>query len=58
MWAFKQGSLYAGEMRYFGEPGKNVTLVGRGPGGTSLRTSDAETGEAWIAASYFSEPPH
>ena len=57
VWAFKQGSLYASEMRYFGEPAKNVTMVGRGPGGASLRTSDSETGEAWIAAAYFSEPP-
>ena len=32
------------------EPAKIVTLVGRGPGGSSLRTSDSETGEAWIAA--------
>jgi hypothetical protein len=57
VWAFKQGSLFASEMRYFGEPAKNVTLVGRGPNGTSLRTSDTETGEAWIAAPYFSPPP-
>jgi hypothetical protein len=56
-WVFKQGSLFASEMRYFGEPTKNVTLVARGPHGTSLRSQDFETGEAWIAASYFSEPP-
>jgi hypothetical protein len=57
LWVFREGSLFASEMRYFGEPAKIVTLVGRGPGGSSLRTSDSETGEAWIAAPYISPPP-
>lgn len=56
-WVFREGSLFASEMRYFGEPAKTVTLVGRGPYGTSLRSSDAETAQAWIEAAYYAPPP-
>jgi hypothetical protein len=56
-WVFQEGSLFASEMRYFGEPAKNVTLVGRGPYGTSLRSSDPDTAQAWIAAPYIATPP-
>lgn len=56
-WVFREGSLFASEMRYFGEPAKSVTLVGRGPYGTSLRSSDPETAQAWIAAAYIAGPP-
>ncbi|MFM8980599.1 MAG: hypothetical protein ACKOSS_09085 [Planctomycetia bacterium] len=56
-WVFREGSLFASEMRYFGEPAKTVTLVGRGPYGTSLRSSDAETAQAWLQAGYCAPPP-
>jgi hypothetical protein len=50
LWVFREESAELASFRTQGEPAKNVTLVGQGPGGISLRGVDRETLDAYLLA--------
>lgn len=49
-WVFKEGGKDAQEFAQTKDLAKNVTLVGAGPGGRTLRASDMETAEGYVKA--------
>ncbi len=50
LWVFKAGSADLETFRKSGEPAKSVTRPGKGPGGITLRSGDAGTLDAYMAA--------
>jgi hypothetical protein len=52
VWIFKEGSKELAEYDVKGEPAKQVTRVGAGPGGSTVKAPDAGTLDAWAAKKY------
>ena len=50
LWVFKAGAEDLAEFKASGEPAKSVTRVGAGPNGMTIRSSDSETIDAYLAA--------
>ncbi|MGE0193405.1 MAG: hypothetical protein AB7T63_15345 [Planctomycetota bacterium] len=50
IWVLRDGSEDLAEYLAVGEPAKSVTLIGVGPGGRTVRSSDKATIEAWLGA--------
>lgn len=50
LWVLKEGSDAANEFRASGEPAKSVTIVGAGPEGMTIRSSDTEVVAEYLVA--------
>lgn len=50
LWVFREGSEGLAEFKKHGEPGKNVTLVGEGPNGMTLKGDDMQALREYLAA--------
>lgn len=50
IWVFADGSEELVGFLEKGEPAKNVTLIGEGPDGRTIKSADRETIEAYLAA--------
>lgn len=50
LWVFRDGSKEHDEFKKHGELGKMVARIGAGPNGMTIRSGDAETIEAYLAA--------
>jgi len=50
IWVFRTGSDSLAEFRKSGEPAKNVTWIGEGPRGTTIKSAEAETLLAYVAS--------
>jgi uncharacterized protein (TIGR03000 family) len=50
LWVFRVGSQALADYKKDGEPAKQVTLVGEGPEGMTLKGPDAETLDAYLKA--------
>lgn len=50
LWVFREGSKDWEEFEKSGEPTKMVTRINAGPDGMTIRSSDAETIDAYLAA--------
>ena len=50
LWVFRQGSKEVAEFLAKGEPAQQVTRIGAGPRGVTIRSSDSATIDAYIAA--------
>ena len=50
LWVFREGSDDLAEFEKSGEPAKNVTSIGTGPNGLSIRSGDMDTIKAYLAA--------
>ena len=50
LWVFRAGSKELAEFQKSGEPARQVTRIGAGPNGMTLKSSDAAVIDAYIAA--------
>ena len=50
LWVFRDDDPALQEFLASGEPAKSVTRIGGGPDGMTIRSSDVETNEAYLAA--------
>jgi hypothetical protein len=50
LWVFREGSKELEEFKKHGEPAKQVTRIGAGPNGMTIRSSDASVIDAYLAA--------
>lgn len=50
LWVFQAGSKEWGEFAKKGEPAKQVTRIAAGPGGMTIKSSDAKVIDAYMAA--------
>lgn len=48
MWVFKTDSEALKQFQEHGEPAKQVTLIGKGPEGKTLKTDDMKTAEEYL----------
>lgn len=48
VWVFKTGSDALKEFEEHGEPAKQVTLIGKGPEGKTLKSDDMNTAEEYL----------
>jgi len=48
LWVLREGSDELEEFLAVGEPAKNATLIGKGPGGMSIRSDRTATARAWL----------
>ncbi len=48
VWVFKTGSESLKQFQEHGEPAKQVTLIGKGPDGKTLKSDDAKTAEEYL----------
>ena len=56
LWVFLEGSKGLSEFRTHGEPAKNVTMIGEGPNGMTLRGSETDTLKSYVAAYKYGRP--
>lgn len=49
VWVFKADSEALKQFQEHGEPAKQVTLIGKGPEGKTLKTDDMKTAEEYLA---------
>ena len=56
LWVFAEGSEGLAEFRKHGEPGKNVTMIGVGPRGMTLRGAETDTLKSYLAAYKYGRP--
>ncbi|MGE0725643.1 MAG: hypothetical protein AB7O45_14790 [Alphaproteobacteria bacterium] len=50
LWVFAAGSKELAEFQKHGEPAKQVTRIGAGPNGMTIKSSDAKVIDAYVAA--------
>lgn len=50
LWVFREGSKELEEFKKHGEPARQVTRIGGGPNGMTIKSSDAEVIDAYLAA--------
>ena len=50
LWVFHEGFKELEEFKKHGEPAKQVTRIGAGPNGITIRSSDASVIDAYLAA--------
>ena len=50
LWVFAEGSDGLKSYLASGEPAKSVTVLGKGPGGMTIKSVDKETIDAYLAA--------
>ena len=50
LWVFRAGSKELAEFQKSGEPARQVTRIGAGPNGMTLKSSDAAVIDAYVAA--------
>jgi hypothetical protein len=50
LWVFREGSKDLEEFRKSGEPAKSISRIGAGPNRMTIRSGDAETIDAYMAA--------
>jgi hypothetical protein len=50
VWIFAEGSEALAEFQRVGEPAKSFTMIGAGPGGTTLRSEDKDTILRWMGS--------
>ena len=50
LWVFREGSKELEEFKKHGEPEKQVTRIGGGPGGMTIKSSDAKVIDDYLAA--------
>jgi hypothetical protein len=50
LWVFREGSKDLEEFKKHGEPAKQVTRIGGGPNGMTIKSSDASVIDAYLAA--------
>jgi hypothetical protein len=50
LWVFKEGSKDLEEFKKHGEPAKQVTRIGGGPNGMTIKSSDATIIDEYLAA--------
>jgi hypothetical protein len=50
LWVFREGSKDLEEFKKHGEPARQVTRVGGGPNGMTVKSSDAAVIDAYLAA--------
>jgi hypothetical protein len=50
LWVFREGSKDLAEFKKHGEPAKQVTRIGGGPNGMTIKSSDAAVIDAYMAA--------
>jgi hypothetical protein len=50
LWVFHEGSKELAEFKKHGEPAKQVTRIGGGPNGMTIKSSDASVIDAYMAA--------
>jgi hypothetical protein len=50
LWVFREGSKDLEEFKKHGEPAKQVTRIGGGPQGMTIKSSDASVIDAYMAA--------
>lgn len=50
LWVFREGSKDLEEFKKHGEPAKQVTRVGGGPNGMTIKSSEAAVIDAYMAA--------
>lgn len=48
VWVFKTGSESLKEFQEHGEPAKQITLIGKGPEGKTLKSDDMKTAEEYL----------
>ena len=50
LWVFRDGSKELAEFRQHGEPANQVTRIGGGPNGMTIKSSDAKVIDDYMAA--------
>jgi hypothetical protein len=50
LWVFREGSKELTEFKQHGEPAKQVTRIGGGPNGMTIKSSDAKVIDDYMAA--------
>jgi hypothetical protein len=50
LWVFRDGSKDLAEFKQHGEPAKQVTRIGGGPNGMTIKSSDAKVIDEYMAA--------
>jgi hypothetical protein len=50
LWVFREGSKELAQFKQHGEPAQQVTRVGGGPNGMTIKSSDASVIDAYMAA--------
>ncbi|HEX6211302.1 MAG TPA: hypothetical protein VF136_11030 [Methylomirabilota bacterium] len=50
LWVFRDGSKELAEFKQHGEPAKQVTRIGGGPNGMTIKSSDAKVIDEYLAA--------
>jgi hypothetical protein len=50
LWVFREGSKELEEFKKHGEPARQVTRIGGGPNGMTIKSSDAEVIDAYLVA--------
>jgi hypothetical protein len=50
LWVFREGTKELAEFKKHGEPARQVTRVGGGPNGMTIKSSDASVIDAYMAA--------
>jgi hypothetical protein len=49
LWVFREGSKELAEFKQHGEPARQVTRIGGGPNGMTIKSSDADVIDAYLA---------
>jgi hypothetical protein len=50
LWVFRDGSKELAEFKQHGEPARQVTRIGGGPNGMTIKSSDAKVIDEYMAA--------